>query len=221
MVSNEINDEIGHCTKCTNELITDNNPLCPECEINTMLVEHLQNAKTKYELLKTVNSKEKLIEYLNERINKGNNTIVQTINGDSQHSGDNYRKNRNKVILSWKMCVEYYTKELINLTNLPSKDNGKTALAVILKAYFENNCKKITQQKVESLINEGFSRTTLVNKWKDLQKDDYTHKENTNNIQSFRIAYNYLKTEFATEGKKKELLEVEIRLKILNETYPE
>lgn len=122
---NGLKDYTGTCKsngqmKCKEYFITDINDLCDTCPQRAKIESVRNTMILRFETLKSVNSKEKTIEYLNERIDNANKSIIDLINKENT-GGAEYRENRVGMLLSYKDCLLYYNEQLkiIQQENIP------------------------------------------------------------------------------------------------------
>ena len=106
-------EQILECDKCNVELITDVKNLCKVCDILNKIKEVRDIMILTFENLKEVNNNDFLIEFINQKLEKGNGILRDMISKDSEHKGDRFVKNRISLILSWKDCVKYYSEQLL------------------------------------------------------------------------------------------------------------
>ncbi len=125
LTQNKSSDMMVDCEKCNKLFITEIKDLCSNCSIHRQVSDVRENMILKFETLSSTNNKSALIDYLKEKIDKGNKIIIDTIDGDSLHADDNYRKNRVAIILSWKDCVKYYSEQLDLLNDAATKNNNE------------------------------------------------------------------------------------------------
>jgi predicted transcriptional regulator len=114
---------LEHCNKCRDEFITDIDNLCNECPIHQQISDVRKNMIDKFAVLKEVESRETIVEYLKGNITEGRAKIVQQFNWESVNKDDpqiKYRPNRISIVLSSKDCTKYYSEQL-NKYNLAPK----------------------------------------------------------------------------------------------------
>jgi len=97
--------------KCKEYFITNINDLCDTCPQRTKIESVRNTMILRFETLKSVNSKEKTIKYLNERIDNANKDIIDLINREPK-AGEAYRETRVGMLLSYKDCLLYYNEQL-------------------------------------------------------------------------------------------------------------
>lgn len=103
--------------------------------------------------------------------------------------------------------------------HIGQNDRSITNLTLLLQLYFKKGCKPLNKYDVENLAGNNHSKSSLVNKWISLKRDNYSHNGNTNNVRSFISSYEALMEIFKDDNKL--FNDVKNCYDQLKETYPD
>jgi hypothetical protein len=99
-------------------------------------------------------------------------------------------------------------------------NNASTKLAYLMQLYYEKGCNPLTKPQVIQLAKEkGITLLTLVNRWKILQDDNYSHCSNPNKMKQFAIIYKSLMEIFESSNQAA-FKEVQAAYNLLINTHP-